>query len=60
MKSLSKKTISELREQAEATVLSYRGSYDAPGFDACVEAELQELINEYISNTSRRFPIQGS
>lgn len=30
------------REQAEAEVLEIRGSYDAPGFDACVEALLRE------------------
>jgi hypothetical protein len=32
-----------LREQAEANVLAVRGSYDAPGFDACVAAELRRL-----------------
>lgn len=49
---LSKKTISELRQQAETSVLHYRGSYDAPGFEACVNAELEKLINEYLSVTS--------
>lgn len=29
------------REQAEAEVLKTRGSYDAPGFDACVDAILE-------------------
>jgi hypothetical protein len=32
-----------LREKAEANVLAARGSYDAPGFEACVEAEIAAL-----------------
>lgn len=32
---------SEPRDEAEQRVLAVRGSYDAPGFDACVEAELR-------------------
>lgn len=32
-----------LKERAEANVLAIRGSYDAPGFDACVAAELRRL-----------------
>lgn len=35
-----------LHEQAEETVLRIRGSYDAPGFDACVEAEFERLRKE--------------
>lgn len=32
-----------LREKAERRVLAARDSYDAPGFEACVEAELAEM-----------------
>lgn len=32
------------RKQAEKNVLAVRGSWDAPGFDACVEAEIDELM----------------
>lgn len=32
------------REKAEAEVLRVRGSYDAPGFDACVDAEMVKLV----------------
>lgn len=32
-----------LREKAERRVLAVRGSYDAPGFEACVDAELAAL-----------------
>lgn len=31
------------REKAEAKVLEVRGSYDAPGFEACVQSELAEM-----------------
>lgn len=34
----------DLREQAYETVLSTRGSWDVPGFDACVDAELNRLV----------------
>lgn len=34
----------ELRRQAEETVLRVRGSWDAPGFEACVKAELAALL----------------
>jgi hypothetical protein len=34
----------KLQEEAEKRVLAVRGSYDAPSFDACVEAEMQSLI----------------
>lgn len=34
-----------LREQAEESVIAYRGSRDAPGFEACVEAEMRILTN---------------
>lgn len=45
-----------LREQAEATVLRVRGSYDAPGFDICVEAELQCLKTARLDRiAARRF-----
>lgn len=36
-------TDEELREQAYQNVLTIRGSWDAPGFDCCVEAEYKEL-----------------
>jgi len=36
----------KLWKQAEETVLRVRGSYDAPGFDACVKAEFDELNKE--------------
>ena len=42
-----------LREQAEANVLAVRGSYDAPGFDACVAAELEE-IGTFMSKRTRK------
>lgn len=35
-----------LRDEAEKRVLAVRGSYDAPGFDACVEAEIKEMTQE--------------
>lgn len=35
-----------LREIAEETVLRIRGSNDAPGFDLCVEAEIERLRKE--------------
>jgi hypothetical protein len=31
-------------QQSEANVLAVRGSYDAPGFDACIEAEKNRLM----------------
>lgn len=31
----------EQRAKAEARVLAVRGSYDAPGFEACVDAEMR-------------------
>lgn len=34
------------RREAEQRVLAMRGSYDAPGFDACVKAELRDMENE--------------
>lgn len=34
------------RGKAEAEVLAVRGSYDAPGFDACVEAAMEETRDE--------------
>lgn len=36
----------KLREQAEKNVLRVRGSYDAPGFEACVESEINELLRQ--------------
>lgn len=33
----------EAKAEAEQRVLTVRGSYDAPGFEACVEAETAEL-----------------
>lgn len=32
-----------MRAEAERRVLAVRGSYDAPGFEACVKAELAEM-----------------
>lgn len=32
-----------LLEKAEMKVLEIRGSWDAPGFDACVKSELKRL-----------------
>jgi hypothetical protein len=35
-----------IQQQAEQNVLAVRGSYDAPGFDACVEAEKKRIETE--------------
>ena len=48
-----KLTVDErLMNRAEATVLRYRGSYDAPGFDACVESEYKALKAQQRPKTS--------
>lgn len=39
-----------LRGQATQTVLRVRGSHDAAGFDACVEAELDKLITASVTD----------
>lgn len=36
-------TEKEIRDWATKTVLSIRGSYDAPGFEACVNSEIEEI-----------------
>jgi hypothetical protein len=36
-------TEEEIRELAEQNVLAVRGSYDAPGFEACVLAEIENI-----------------
>lgn len=36
----------DAREEAEKRVLTVRGSYDAPGFEACVEAEMRNIAEE--------------
>lgn len=36
----------EIRKAAEEAVLKVRGSYDAPGFEACVEAEIKEMTRD--------------
>jgi hypothetical protein len=36
----------DARKEAEKRVLAVRGSYDAPGFEACVEAEMQNIADE--------------
>lgn len=36
----------DAREEAEKRVLAVRGSYDAPGFEACVEAEMWFIAEE--------------
>ena len=35
--------VESLMQDAEKKVLAIRGSYDAPGFEACVEAEMRSL-----------------
>lgn len=35
--------VDKIREAAIETVRRVRGSYDAPGFDACVEVEIQRM-----------------
>jgi hypothetical protein len=32
-----------IREEAEERVIAIRGSWDVPGFDACVEAEIDNI-----------------
>jgi hypothetical protein len=39
-KTMTPRAIKKCTECAEAVVLRVRGSYDAPGFDACVKAEM--------------------
>lgn len=39
---ISPKRLASKRARAEAKVLAVRGSYDAPGFEACVKAEMSE------------------
>lgn len=39
-------TTTALRARAEQNVLKVRGSYDAPGFEACVNAEMERLQRE--------------
>lgn len=38
-----RKMLKAERDRAEKIVLAIRGSYDAPAFDCCVKAELQEI-----------------
>lgn len=35
-----------IREEAESRVLQVRGSLDVPGFEACVEAEIEIIYKE--------------
>jgi hypothetical protein len=35
-----------IRQEAEKRVLAARGSYDAPGFEACVEAEMLNIAEQ--------------
>ncbi|MCE9567417.1 MAG: hypothetical protein K8U57_35905 [Planctomycetes bacterium] len=37
------------RQEAEGRVLAVRGSHDAPGFEACVEAEMVNIAEENVS-----------
>lgn len=37
---------SDVRREAEKRALALRGSYDAPGFEACVEAEIVNIAEE--------------
>jgi hypothetical protein len=46
MKRLLSPKEKRIREQAEQNVLAVRGTYDAPGFEACVDAEIRRLENE--------------
>ena len=35
-----------LREEAERRVIAVRGSWDAPGFEECVKAEIETIRRE--------------
>lgn len=35
------------RLRAENVVLAIRGTYDAPGFEACVASEMESILNEH-------------
>lgn len=39
----------KMREAAEKKVLVLRGSYDAPGFEACVDAELAKTTKRALA-----------
>lgn len=39
-KTMTSRVIKKCEQCAEAVVLRVRGSYDAPGFEACVKAEM--------------------
>ena len=36
----------EVRREAERRVVAVRGSWDAPGFEACVRAEIENIRRE--------------
>ena len=38
------------REEAERRVIAIRGSRDAPGFEACVDAEMINIAEEWDAN----------
>lgn len=49
---INKSVVDEhLWSQAETTVLKWRGSWDAPGFDACVESEYKKLKEKLNAKT---------
>jgi hypothetical protein len=35
-----------LREEAERRVIAFRGSWDVPGFEACVKTEIETIRRE--------------
>lgn len=39
-------TKKEIRDKAYSNVIAIRGTSDAPGFDACVDAEIRKLESE--------------
>jgi hypothetical protein len=41
-----------IRHEAERRVLAVRGSYDVPGFEACVDAEMVNIVEEQSSKDS--------
>lgn len=42
-----------IRAQAEENVAKVRGSYDAPGFEACVDAEVERLKADHFADASK-------
>jgi hypothetical protein len=43
-----------IRAQAEKNVARVRGSYDAPGFEACVNAEIERLKADHFRDATKK------